>query len=111
MIADAKRTHMHSGDNFQFSIVSRFCEQYKLLPYFAIALYNALFGNTNCPGAIPGLDNDEDDDSSDDEDSDKSTDGPNDPLIKRCAYVDEIVANLEGVLEKFKCKAQAALKL
>ncbi|KAJ1777038.1 hypothetical protein LPJ62_006616 [Coemansia sp. RSA 2167] len=80
MIADAKRTHMHSGDNFQFS-------------------------------AIPGLDNDEDDDSSDDEDSDKSTDGPNDPLIKRCAYVNEIVANLEGVLEKFKRKAQAVFKL
>ncbi|KAJ2553436.1 hypothetical protein IWW35_001824 [Coemansia sp. RSA 1878] len=104
MIADAKRTHMHSGDNFQFSIVSRFCEQYKLLPCFAIALYNALFGNTNCPGAYLDDDNDEDDDSSDDDDSDKSTDGPNDPLIKR-------LANLEGVLEKFKCKAQAALKL
>ncbi|KAJ1745754.1 hypothetical protein LPJ58_005988, partial [Coemansia sp. RSA 1591] len=56
-------------------------------------------------------DDDEDDDSSDDDDSDKSTDGPNDPLIKRCAYVNEIVANLEGVLEKFKRKAQAALKL
>ncbi|KAJ2189213.1 hypothetical protein EV181_001753 [Coemansia sp. RSA 532] len=111
MIADAKRTHMHSSDNFQFSIVSRYCSQYKLLPCFAIALYNALFGNNNCPGAYLDDDDDEDDDSSDDDDSDKSTDGPNDPLIKRGAYVDEIVANLEGVLEKFKRKAQAVFKL
>ncbi|KAJ1850854.1 hypothetical protein LPJ76_006324 [Coemansia sp. RSA 638] len=110
MIADAKRTHMHSSVNFQSIIVKEFCEQYKLLPRFAIALHKTLFGNDKCSGAIPGLDDSSDDDSSDGDSGDKPTDGPNDPLVKRGAHVDEIVANLEKVLDKFKCKAQAALK-
>ncbi|KAJ2654620.1 hypothetical protein IW148_006318 [Coemansia sp. RSA 1199] len=110
MIARAKRTHMDSARSFQSDIVEEFYEEYELLPCFAIALYKALFGNENCPGAIPGLDNSEDDDSSDGDSGDKPTDGPKDPLVKRGAHVDEIVANLEKVLDNFKCKAQAALK-
>ncbi|KAJ2118796.1 hypothetical protein IW147_006311, partial [Coemansia sp. RSA 720] len=99
-IADAKRTHMHSSVNFQSIIVDKFRKQYKLLPRFAIALHKALFGNSNCPGAC--LD--------DDDDGNMYTDCPSDPLVKRGAYVDEIVADLEIVLDEFKCKAQAALK-
>ncbi|KAJ2475791.1 hypothetical protein IWW56_005252, partial [Coemansia sp. RSA 2131] len=111
MITDAKRSHMHSVRDFQFIIVEGFCEEYQLLPRFAIALHKALFGNSNCPGARLGLKVYGDDSSDDDngDNGDKPTDGPKDPLVKRGAHVDEIVANLEKVLDKFKCKAQAAL--
>ncbi|KAJ2563847.1 hypothetical protein GGH12_002346 [Coemansia sp. RSA 1822] len=109
-IADAKRLHMHSSNTFQFGIVSRFCAQYKLLPRFAKALHKALFGNGNCPGAH--LDDVDDEESSGDDDSDtgdKPTEGSNDPLVKRSAHVDAILADLEKVLDKFKSKALAAL--
>ncbi|KAJ2496206.1 hypothetical protein GGH96_005992 [Coemansia sp. RSA 1972] len=126
MIADAKRSHMHSGDNFRSDIANKFCAQYKLLPQFAKALHKALFGNGNCPGAR--LDAGDDDDSSDDDDDGGSdddddgnskddtddkltepTDGSNDPLVRRSAHVNEILADLEKVLCKFKRKAIAAL--
>ncbi|KAJ2660048.1 hypothetical protein IW148_003979 [Coemansia sp. RSA 1199] len=91
-------------------IVIRFCAQYKLLPRFAKALHKALFGNVNCPGAH--LDDVDDEESSDDDDSDtgdKPTEGSNDPLVKRSAHVDAILADLEKVLDKFKSKALAVL--
>ncbi|KAJ2831757.1 hypothetical protein J3B01_005174, partial [Coemansia erecta] len=118
-IAKAKRTHMHSDVIFQSNIVEEFREQYKLLPRFAIALHKALFGNSNCPGALLSLkvyggdssDDDDDDIFNDDrgDSGNKPTGGPNDPLVKRNAHVDEILANLEKVLGKFKRKAIAVL--
>ncbi|KAJ2562630.1 hypothetical protein GGH12_003082 [Coemansia sp. RSA 1822] len=110
MIANAKRTHMHTGDIFQSNIVKEFCAQYKLLPRFAKALHKALFGNENCPGAhLDDVDDEESSDDDDEDSGDKPTDSPNDPLVKRGAHVDEILANLDKVLDKFKRKALAAL--
>ncbi|KAJ1782024.1 hypothetical protein LPJ67_005254, partial [Coemansia sp. RSA 1938] len=57
-------------------------------------------------------DDDDDDDSFNGDSGDsgnKPTGGPNDPLVKRSAHVDEILANLEKVLGKFKRKAIAVL--
>ncbi|KAJ1791896.1 hypothetical protein LPJ62_001144, partial [Coemansia sp. RSA 2167] len=74
-----------------------FCEQYELLPRFAIALHNALFDNDKCPGAHLGLG------------GNRTTDSSIDPLVKRGAHIEAIVANLKKVLDKFKLEALAAL--
>ncbi|KAJ1847766.1 hypothetical protein LPJ73_004165, partial [Coemansia sp. RSA 2703] len=103
-IADCKRTHMHSDDNFKLCVVKHFCEKYKLLKYLARHIHNALFANAKCRGAIDRTQDSEDLDLSDFDDysgaKDRILDNGNDPIVKRNQHVDEIVNNLESVFEK-----------
>ncbi|KAJ2760073.1 hypothetical protein H4S06_001912, partial [Coemansia sp. BCRC 34490] len=112
-IADTKRKHMNSASNFEDLIAREFRKQYKLLPLLAIALHEALFANSNCPGALvksKRLNRLVDLDSLESLTFDQQESGSkDDPIIERNGYVDDIITNLQGVMQKFEDFAKKKL--